>query len=205
LATQVACISKSVKSKMACIYRHIRLDKNEPFYIGIGNTEQRAYSVKSRNKHWQNISKNGYDVEILMDDLSWGEACQKEIEFILLYGRKDLNTGCLSNMTNGGEGQLNRVISQETRYKLGNKRGIKESEESCLNKKIAAQKLKEEGRLTLKYGVSTKKVISIKTNKTWESAKICAIENNIKPEYLHKLLNGTIKNNKTEYRYYGNK
>ena len=28
---------------MAIVYRHIRLDKNEVFYIGIGKTEKRAY------------------------------------------------------------------------------------------------------------------------------------------------------------------
>ena len=28
---------------MAVVYRHIRLDKNEPFYIGIGEKENRAY------------------------------------------------------------------------------------------------------------------------------------------------------------------
>ena len=190
---------------MACLYRHIRLDKNEPFYIGIGKTEQRAYSDKNRNKHWLNIAKNGYEVEVLFSDLTWDEACKKEIEFILLYGRKDKNTGCLCNMTDGGEGQLNRVISEETRYKLGNRRGKKESLESCLKKKAAAQKLKSEGRTSLKFGLRTKKVICINSNKVWNSAKECAIQNNLKPTYLHKLLNGTIKKNNTTFRYYGNK
>ena len=35
---------------MAVLYRHIRIDKNEPFYIGIGDKENRAYSHKGRNK-----------------------------------------------------------------------------------------------------------------------------------------------------------
>jgi len=40
---------------MAYIYRHIRLDKNEPFYIGIGDnshegTYPRAHSKKPKNK-----------------------------------------------------------------------------------------------------------------------------------------------------------
>lgn len=37
---------------MAYLYRHIRLDKNEPFYIGIGSNKARCYTKKTRNKHW---------------------------------------------------------------------------------------------------------------------------------------------------------
>jgi hypothetical protein len=43
---------------MAYLYRHIRLDKNVPFYIGIGKYDdqfKRAYSVKNRNVYWNNI------------------------------------------------------------------------------------------------------------------------------------------------------
>lgn len=92
---------------MVYLYRHIRLDKNEPFYIGIGSDEnyKRAYQKESRNKHWKNIvAKTLYEVEILLDNLTWEEACKKEIEFIALYGRNDLKQGSLVNMTNGGDG-----------------------------------------------------------------------------------------------------
>jgi len=105
---------------MAIVYRHIRLDKNEPFYIGIGKTEKRAYSNKNRNKYWSHITQNiEYEVEILFDDLTWEKACEKEIELIKLYGRKDLAVGSLVNMTDGGEGQLGLIHSEETRKKIG--------------------------------------------------------------------------------------
>ena len=42
---------------MAVVYRHIRLDKNEVFYIGIGKTERRAFRKDFRNKYWASISK----------------------------------------------------------------------------------------------------------------------------------------------------
>ena len=42
---------------MACLYKHIRLDTNEIFYIGISNGLKRPYSTKDRNKHWNNIIK----------------------------------------------------------------------------------------------------------------------------------------------------
>jgi hypothetical protein len=106
---------------MAYIYRHIRLDKNEPFYVGIGsdNDYKRAHNKHKRTAFWKNITnKTPYEVEILLDDLTWEQACEKEIEFIALYGRIDLNKGTLVNMTDGGEGQHGRKISEETRIKM---------------------------------------------------------------------------------------
>jgi hypothetical protein len=48
---------------MGYLYRHIRLDKNEVFYIGIGgfsinekkNSYKRAYTKFKRNKIWNRI------------------------------------------------------------------------------------------------------------------------------------------------------
>lgn len=44
---------------MAYVYRHIRLDKNQPFYIGIGVDEggnyKRAYNFIKRNNYWKNV------------------------------------------------------------------------------------------------------------------------------------------------------
>jgi len=98
---------------MAILYRHIRLDKNEVFYVGIGENIKRAYHVRSRTPHWKRIAQKGYEVEILFEDLTWEQACEKEKEFIALYGRKDLKTGSLVNLTAGGEGFLNIVRSEE--------------------------------------------------------------------------------------------
>ena len=96
---------------MAYVYRHIRLDNNVPFYIGIGNDDSysRAHNPWDRTLFWKNItSKTKYRVDIILDDLTWEKACKKEVEFISLYGRKDLNKGTLVNLTDGGEGAVNR-------------------------------------------------------------------------------------------------
>lgn len=105
---------------MEYVYRHIRLDKNEPFYIGISNDDKyRATTKRKRNIIWTRIvSKTDYEVEILLDNLSWEEACLKELEFISLYGRIDINTGCLANMTNGGEGTVGRKYIPSETHKL---------------------------------------------------------------------------------------
>lgn len=105
------------------VYRHIRIDKNEPFYIGIGNKLRyaRAYEKhpSKRNEIWNKIvSKTAYDVEILFDNISKEEASIKEIEFIKLYGRKDINTGILCNMTDGGDGISNCNRTEATRMLL---------------------------------------------------------------------------------------
>ena len=104
---------------MAYVYRHIRLDKNEPFYIGIGNDliNKRANEKARRNNLWKKIvSKSDYNIEILFDNITYEEAKIKEIEFIKLYGRIDLNNGILTNLTNGGDGSTNP--SKEARLKM---------------------------------------------------------------------------------------
>lgn len=104
---------------MAYLYRHIRLDKNTPFYIGIGSDSnyQRAYNCTSRNIFWKRITnKTNYRVEIMLDDLTREEVCEKEKEFIEIYGRSNLGKGELCNLTNGGDGS-NGVLFDEARKK----------------------------------------------------------------------------------------
>jgi hypothetical protein len=130
---------------MAYLYRHIRLDKNQPFYIGISNVDddyKRAYKRSCRNKHWTNIVKSTkYDVEILIDNLSIEQAKEKEKEFIALYGRVDLKSGCLVNLTDGGDGVLNMSSNSELRMKLSKAAIGKKMSESAKKKMGDNQKL----------------------------------------------------------------
>jgi hypothetical protein len=128
---------------MAYLYRHIRKDKDEVFYIGIGSDSDggynRAKSLKNRNRYWYNIvNKTKYEVEIILDDLTWEEACEKEIEFIKLYGRWDLKEGTLVNLTNGGDGSNGFIHSAETKIKMSEKgKGIPHSKEHNLKVAMA--------------------------------------------------------------------
>jgi hypothetical protein len=91
------------------LYCHIRKDKDEVFYIGIGfgKNHARAYSHRSRNRYWKYIvASTDFDVEILFDNLPEKQLVEKEKEFIALYGRKDLKEGVLANMTDGGDGTI---------------------------------------------------------------------------------------------------
>ena len=104
---------------MACLYRHIRKDINVPFYIGIGKNVSRAYSITHRNKHWTSIvNKTEYEVEILFDDIDYGFAKEKEIEFSDIYKRKE-DGGTLCNITKGGDGVLGLMHNDEARKKMG--------------------------------------------------------------------------------------
>jgi hypothetical protein len=140
------------------IYRHIRPDTNEVFYIGKGNNvnqKKRLYErmniSKKRNKIWQSIvlKNNGvYESQILFECETEEECNAKEIEFIKLYGRKDLDKGTLANLTNGGDGSLGIVTREETKNKLSLKFkgenhpnwGKKLSEETCKKKSESMKK-----------------------------------------------------------------
>lgn len=137
-------------SNIYYLYRHIRPDKNEVFYIGLGSYQkkwkyERANCIKSRNKHWKNIvnlCNNVFKVELLFDNITKEEAIKKEIEFIKLYGREDLKQGTLCNLTDGGEGTFN--MTYESRLKISNAKkgsnnpmyGKKLSKDSLLKKSI---------------------------------------------------------------------
>ena len=182
---------------MAYLYRHIRLDKNEPFYIGIGsdNRYRRANERARRNKHWKNIVlKSDYEVDILFNNLTWENACKKEIEFIELYGRKDIGTGTLVNLTGGGDGAYKTNPSEETRLKLSLKAKGKIYKESTKNK--ISETLKNFYKNSENHPRS-RKVICSKTNKIYNSIKDAAIENGINARNLRRYLDGTHKNNTT--------
>jgi hypothetical protein len=117
---------------MAVVYRHRRLDKNEVFYVGIGKKESRAFDMVHRNHIWKGIkSRSEVDVEIVARDLSWDLACELEQLMIAEYGRIDLHTGTLANLTDGGEGTLGVKQSQESIAKrVAKNKGRKNTEET---------------------------------------------------------------------------
>jgi len=135
---------------MAYVYRHIRLDNGQPFYIGIGiddlGTYKRAYSKANRNRVWINtVNKAGYDIEILIDDISFEFAKEKEKEFISLYGRKDNGTGILCNLTDGGEGAHGVIVGEETRKKQSERKKGKPAHNK--GKKMPPRQLSNHGKI----------------------------------------------------------
>ena len=183
------------------IYRHIRLDTNEVFYVGIGN-EKRPYSKHRRSGFWNNIiNKTKYEVQILKKDLTWNEAVELEIILISYYGRKDNNTGSLCNMTDGGEGSYGRKQTEECKDKIRKaktgKPSITKGRVRSLEHSSNISKSKK-GKRNLK---NAKKIIDLNTNLIYNSIQDVSELFNIKYQTLAGYLNGRRKN-KTNFKYY---
>jgi hypothetical protein len=101
------------------VYKHTRQDNGECFYVGKGHND-RAYSKKSRNKHWANIAKKvGYHVKFIAKNIDEELALLTEIEAIDIYKKRGFN---LSNITLGGEGVSGLKHSEATKQVLKEKR-----------------------------------------------------------------------------------
>ena len=122
------------------VYQWLRED-GTPYYIGKGK-EGRA---------WRKGSPPKERIEIITEGLSEQAALALEVELIAKYGRKDLGTGILRNLTDGGDGMSGythtditkanmrgRVLSESTRAKIStamkgrtsNRKGVTLSEET---------------------------------------------------------------------------
>ena len=156
------------------IYRHLK-PNGEVFYIGIGKPG-RSKSKSDRNPYWHNIvNKYGYEIQILKSDLTWEEACELEKILIAFYGRKELGTGPLVNMTEGGDGRRGSITSDETKAKLSKlAKGKVTSEEtkrkmSISNKAGMTEERRERFRqLKLNSSPETRKKLSDARKAWWE-------------------------------------
>jgi hypothetical protein len=186
---------------MAIVYRHIRLDKNEPFYIGIGKNIKRAYD-KRRGEHWKSIvNKSEYRVDILFDNLTWECACLKEIELIYLYGRKDLGLGTLVNKTDGGDGTIAYKPSKESNIKRSNKlKGRIFTEEHKIKISNSLKGHKVSDKSLQKLLERNKKPITDEQRLNMSIAQKKRFSNNSKKCYVKKGYNNKLGNNPNSKR-----
>ena len=172
---------------MAYVYRHIRHDKNEPFYIGISKKDsinyERAYNFdcRHRNLHWTNIfNKTEIEVEILFENITYEFAKQKEIEFIKLY-KRILDGGTLANLTEGGDGVLgfkNPKLSE--RNKIGIWKGRKHTEETKRIMSIRSSNRKVSDEQRKKMSESRKGIYSGNKNPRYLGKVYCFdLDNNL--------------------------
>lgn len=166
------------------IYIHTRLDKNEVFYVGLGTSPvryttyqqkyHRAFVKIRRNRHWNSITKNiDYKIEIIFETNNLKIAKEKEIYYISLYGRNDLNKGNLCNYTDGGDGVANlsfetkQMMSDKAKNRVPNRKGIKLSEETKNKLRIAnlGKVISEETRMKMSKSQKLRNSKKIKIEK----------------------------------------
>lgn len=134
----------------------------EPIYVGKGKGTRDTFHIRGRNcrslsyktKFNSKINKIlslGIKPVIIryQENLTEKDAHQLEVDLIKRIGRKDLNLGPLCNLTDGGEGETGKIITEKARKHSGTfkkgfipwnkgKKGSKQSEET--------KKLREESR-----------------------------------------------------------
>ena len=92
------------------VYAYLRQSDDSPYYIGKGKGS-RAWS---KNHGRISVPNDKSKIIILHENLSEEDAHLIEQELIEKFGRKDLGTGILLNLTNGGEGASGRILNETT-------------------------------------------------------------------------------------------
>ena len=149
-------------------YAYLREDKT-PYYIGKGRGN-RIYDKRRTIKPPKDKSL----ILFLKKGLTEAEAFKHEVYMIFVLGRKDLGTGILRNLTNGGEGSSGAVHSKEHRRKNSEARiGEKNPQYGVPRTEETKKKLSEAntGEKNPQYGVPRTEEVKKKISESLSGEK----------------------------------
>jgi hypothetical protein len=135
------------------VYAYLRSSDNTPYYIGKGK------NLRYKERHSVSVPKDNSKIVFLETNLSDIGACALERRYIRWYGRKDLGTGILQNMSDGGQGTsgVKKSVSDETKRKisLANKGRIQSPEERA-NRSLSLKGMKPSAESNAKRGAKAR-------------------------------------------------
>ena len=140
------------------VYLHRRKSDNKVLYVGKGSGN-RAYSKDSRNSHWKNtVTKHGYFVEIVFEELTEEEAFSLEKDTILEFTYFGYP---LTNKTEGGEGISGYKHTTDSKLKMIDKTVytfVNKSGEVFIGTRFELTSIKKVDRLNLSQMFSNPKI-----------------------------------------------
>jgi hypothetical protein len=105
-------------------YAYLREDRT-PYYIGKGSGK-RAFENEGRTCKRPPKER----ILLLKQNLTEEEAFRHEIYMIAIFGRKDLGTGILRNLTAGGDGVSGYIVTEKRRKQISETtRGVPKTKE----------------------------------------------------------------------------
>lgn len=118
----VKVISGVMSNKKFYTYAYLREDRT-PYYIGKGEGKRLYEKHKRRGQKdfrpkLENGSINKNRIIYLKKNITEEEAFKHEIYMISVFGRKDLKTGILINMTDGGDGLSGFIFNEDRRNEI---------------------------------------------------------------------------------------
>jgi hypothetical protein len=156
------------------VYRDPRpLKANQPVYVGKGSGDRDLshWSKGSHNKPFQDfishLKLRGHVAlcERVLQTESEAEAFAKEVELIALYGRRNLGTGALFNLTDGGEGGSG-TVKTDAHKAVDKYNSIKNWQDPVYQEKVA------EGQRRVQGTPEARAAKSIASAEAWTDPKV---------------------------------